>query len=169
MKYNYSLFYRIVSAYEDKALGLSENGEVFGGIRNKTFPKFINAVLQEWTSHSCNEHWRPYYAHCDYCDIKYDMIGRLETMEADLKYLAYMNNITFLLTNESSSYHVHPSGGHRYAPSKKLSDAEKDKKVIDYFSQLSATQLDNLYDMYRLDFEMFGYSVHPFVKSNNGL
>ena len=158
-----------MSAYEDKALGLSENGEVFEIIRNKTFPEFINTVLHGWTSHSCNEHWRPYYLHCDYCDIKYDMVGRLESMETDLAYFTNKSHITFLLTNENSSSHVHPSGGHRYYPPNEISEQKKDKKVINYFSQLNVTQLNNLYDMYRIDFEMFGYSIQPFVKSLDGL
>ena len=166
-----NLFYRLVSAYEDKALGLTELGQTFQMVKNKTFPEFINLVLRQWTRRrgSCNEHWRPYYMHCDYCHIKYDMIGYLESMEPDLKYLAYRSNITLPLNKGDSRYHNHPSGRHRYFPPNKISQEEKDKKVISYFSQLNATQLINLYNMYRIDFEMFGYSVRPFVKAFNRL
>ena len=100
-----------MSAYEDKALGLSENGEVFGGIKNKTFPEFIDHILREWKFHSCNEHWRPYYMHCDYCDINYTMIGRMEDMENDLKYLAHKNYPTLTSSFPSLRPFPPPTGG----------------------------------------------------------
>ena len=42
-----------------------------------------------------------------------------------------------------------------------------EEKTINYFSTLSETQLDKLYQLFRLDFEIFGYSVYPFVLNQN--
>ena len=39
---------------------------------------------------------------------------------------------------------------------------EKIKKVRDYFMQLNIKQKKNIYQMYRIDFEMFGYSPEPY-------
>ena len=47
------------------------------------------------------------------------------------------------------------------------SESEKDRKVIDYFAQLDKKTLKRLYDMYKIDFEMFGYSLQPYVKTVN--
>ena len=88
---------RLVSAYEDKVLGLSENGEIFKGVKNKTFSQFVDHILREWKSHTCNEHWQPQYMHCNYCDIDYDIIGRVETLDSiTLGLLRHLRLITLL-------------------------------------------------------------------------
>ena len=159
--------HRLVSAYEDKILGLSENGEIFTNLKNKTFPDFIDFVLHEWESHQCNEHWQPQYMHCDFCEINYDIVGRVENLEEDLKYIAHVNNFTSLLP---SKFHVHPSGVKRFASPNdrtgeneviQMSSSKRSKeKTIKYFSMLNFNQSQALYNMYQLDFEIFGYSQH---------
>ena len=103
--------------------------------------------------------------HCDYCGIKYDIIGRIESFENDLQYIANKNNITSLLPKEKSKYHIHPSGGQQYSRPKSISRLDKNEKVIDYFSMLNANQLHGLHNMYKIDFELFGYSTHPYAKT----
>ena len=161
----------MVSAYEDKALGLSENGEIFSSLKEKTFPKFVDHILKDSKSPQ-SEHWRPQYIHCDYCDIHYDIIGRMETFQEDLQYIAFMNNFTSKLPSNEEKLHVHPSGGKRYSKKQKhLQDGRsnqtisKTEKVIRYFSMLNSTQLNRLYRMYQIDFELFNYSVYPYVKN----
>ena len=162
--------YRIVSAYEDKVLGRSENGEIFGGMKNKTFPQFVDHILKEWRGHQCNEHWQPQYMHCDFCEINYDIIGRVESLEDDLNYIAHMNNFTTLLPEDRNKFHVHPSGGARFSPAPDLSKSDlmkkrkKTEKVIHYFRLLNSSQLNGLYSMYQLDFEIFGYTEKPYVQ-----
>ena len=115
---------------------------------------------------TANEHWRPYYQQCDYCDIKYNFIGRVENFENDFSYVAKMTNIP-LHTLPDKLFHVHPSGSdRRYFVPRKISKKEKNKKVIDYFGQLNDLQLQQLYDMYKVDFEMFGYKLPtlPYVE-----
>ena len=160
---------RLVSAYKDKVLGLSENGEIFGGFKNKTFSQFVDHILKGWKSHSSNEHWQPQYMHCNYCDIDYDIIGRVETLEDDMKYIAQLNDFTSSLPTEKEKWHVHPSGGKRFAPAPNSWKHDikykntKENKTIQYLSSLGPKQLTDLYTMYQLDFEIFGYSVHPYV------
>ena len=161
---------RLVSTYEDKVLGLSENGEKWWkkSKQNWTFPKFIRRVTSEWTRRkTANEHWRPYYVHCDYCDIKYDFIGRVENFKDDLAYISQRTNIDMSKV-PPEAFHVHPSGSDkRFLKPRNTSESEKDRKVIDYFAQLDKKTLKTLYDMYKIDFEMFGYSLQPYVKTIN--
>ena len=163
-------YYRIVSAYEDKVLGRSEHGEIIDGLKNKTFPQFIDHVLLEWKYRKCNEHWKPQYVHCDFCGINYDMIGRVESLEDDLKYIAHVNNFTNLLPENKNKFYVHPSGGDRFSPAPDLSKNDlikkrrKTNKIIYYFSMLNSSQLKGLYSMYQIDFEIFGYTEDPYVK-----
>ena len=148
---------------------MSENGEQWKWGINDTlgFPKFISRILSEWRlKKSANEHWRPYYINCDYCDIKYDFIGRVESFESDFMFLSKVANFN-LTSLPPDAIHHHPSGSdERYAVPKKKSKEEKDAKVKNYFSLLSKVQLKELYEMYKVDFEMFGYKLEPYVSSS---
>ena len=98
------------------------------------------------------------------------MVGRVETMDEDLKYIAHVNNFTSSLSNNKRKFHVHPSGVKRFTSPKNVQENElidsnkKTKKTIKYFSMLTVNQLQALYRMYQIDFEIFGYSQHPYVK-----
>ena len=146
-------------------LGLSQNGEQWKNWKNRTFPAFIQRILSQWKTHkTANEHWRPYYQHCDYCDIKYDFVGRVEHFKNDFNYVALMTSIS-LHTLPTTVLRAHPSGSDtRYSIPSKKSKKEKNQKVIDYFAQVSASQLVELYNIYKIDFEMFGYSLQPYVQ-----
>ena len=132
---------------------------------NKSFQEFVDAVSKEWHEHhTCNEHWRPYYMHCDYCNIKYDIVRKIEHFEDGIKYIAQVANFTNILPNEKSKYQLHPSGGKRYSLPIKISEKQKNKKVKQYFSQLNTEQLERLFNMYKIDFEMFGYDVKEYLQ-----
>ena len=157
-------------------LGLSESGEVFTAISNKTFPEFVDYVLEEWRNKFwCNEHWQPQYMHCDYCEINYDIIGRVETLDEDLRYIAHKNNFTSALEKaDKNILHFHRSGSKNFSLSgQDTSNLENDirhkqNKTIHYFSTLNTNQLVGLYLLYQLDFEIFGYSQHPYVQTTLG-
>ena len=40
-----------------------------------------------------DEHWRPFTFQCSYCDINYDLIGRMETWNDDIKYQGSCNGV----------------------------------------------------------------------------
>ena len=132
---------------------------MFKGIENKTFPGFINFILD----HPRNEHWLPFYRYCHYCEIKYDIIGRLEKFENHVRYIVYKNNLTHLLPDNQFKYHMHPSGRQKFSSLKGKSKSTIDEKVKQYFSQLSTAQLKRLYEMYKIDFEMFGYNKNKYT------
>ena len=127
----------------------------------------MDHVLKEWKQHSCNEHWEPQYMHCDYCDIRYDIIGRVENLEKDLEYIALVNNFTSDLYSLKDDLHMHPSGTKRFERpaenvGKTRSNREKIEKTKRYFMLLNTTQVSSLYRMYEIDFEIFGYSIEPY-------
>ena len=105
--------------------------------------------------------------HCDYCDIRYDIIGRVENLEKDLEYIAMVNNFTSDLLSLKNDLHMHPSGAKRFErptasvlkPNVMKGKMEKTKR---YFMLLNTTQVGNLYRMYEIDFEIFGYSTEPY-------
>ena len=169
-----SIIHRLVSSYEDKVLGLTAMGENKGkeavrmqAVKNRTFPEFVDHVLKDCKYRACNEHWEPQYMHCNYCNIRYDMIGRVENLENDLEYIAMVKNFSRDLHNLKDNLHLHPSGVKRpETPTesfmKKNNMTEKIDKTKRYFMQLSTNQVKAIYNMYKIDFEMFGYSTEPY-------
>ena len=111
------MFYRLASAYEDKVLN---NGS--GAIKKlhtnfHNFSSFVDYVLSGYKKGSCyqrynspcgiNVHWRTYNARCLYCDIDYNVIGRVETFEEDVRYIFLKTNLTEMLN--ISELHIHKS------------------------------------------------------------
>ena len=110
----YLFTYRLVSAYVNKCLKMKKNCGKLSKSKDISFPKFVNYVLKEYSESDChkhynhpclaiNIHWRPYNARCSYCDIPYNVIGRLETFEEDLRYLLLKQNLTHLIPLKQSS------------------------------------------------------------------
>ena len=151
---------RIVSAYEDKALGLSENGEVFKNIANFTFSQFVDKIIEDGErGYGINEHWIPYYRHCNFCRIKYDVVGRTENFEEYLDNILRRINLSSLILPSTSGVRLHPSGIQRSAKPESFKTRDK---TSSYFSLLTESQRNKLYQMYKIDFEIFGYDSNIF-------
>ena len=76
--------------------------------------------------------------------MKYDVIGRLEDFVDDVTYIATKLNLTTLVPELSNT--------NRMTKGKKGND-----RVKNYMSQLSAHQKKKLFELYKLDFALFGY------------
>ena len=91
------------------------------------------------------------------------MIGRLENFEEDILYIAQVNNFTSSLPNDTQMLHLHRSGTKRFIRPQDVI-AFSDDQIFDfYLSQLNTTQLKRLYQVYQIDFEMFGYGTNDYV------
>merc|ERR1712133_306733 len=104
------------------------------------FPAFVDLILKEYSRSPCyhkhnspcniNVHWRPYNARCLYCDISYDVIGRIETFDEDFKYILTRKKLTDLFNR--SGLHIHKS---QHDESKSRTFVNANKKSKDYKSQ----------------------------------
>ena len=90
---------------------------------------------------------RPYLPWCLYCDVDYDVIGKLEDFDEDMAYIAEKLNITEKLGLLHHIQHKSPEKAHSSRRNK------RDK----YMSQLSQKMVRALYKLYEIDFEMFDY------------
>jgi len=116
---------------------------------NITFAEFI----QYFSSHMPgNEHWQQYEQLCHPCVINYDFIGNLETLEEDASLLLKMAGID----DRVGFPPIHKSTG---------SD-----EVLEYYSQVPPRYITRLGELYRRDFEMFGYDylapVQPLLNNS---
>lgn len=131
-----------------------------------TFPEFVHFLVKstsefdpEITRHKgLSYHWAPYWKECSQLcspSTRPDFVIKMESLSEDTKQMLEMLGL-------EDKLHLFPrthtqSGGHSSLLAKK------------YFSQLSAQQVQNLYDLYKLDHELFGYDIEPYLsyaKSN---
>ena len=87
-----------------------------------------------------NSHWRPFTFKCYYCDINYDVIGRMETWNDDLNYIIRKRGLEQVLPLQNAN------SSHRHASRHNTKEMTKE-----YFNTLSQKQKEDLYHMFRLD------------------
>lgn len=105
-----------------------------------TFPEFVKYLIQSAsTNEPFNTHWMPFYKICNPCTSQYSYIGKLETFEQDRQFILETffgaRNLTFPHSN--SMHHG---------------------TTTTFLNQISEAEWQALYEIYRLDFELFGYS-----------
>ncbi|XP_013382781.1 carbohydrate sulfotransferase 11 isoform X2 [Lingula anatina] len=114
---------------------------------NITFPMFIEYIVYHGkcveegncTVSWYHAHWSPIWRMCRVCSLGYDLIMRMETFDQDLPEIFRLTNIT-----KSTIY---PEQW------KRTSKGSMKK----YFSQLSDKLIEDLKEMYKMDFKLFGY------------
>ena len=147
-----------MSAFENKILERSDPGYQELADRLKAnFSTFADHILRQSQQEggcgiwSCrlDVHWMPYVSRCAYCALSYDLIGKVETFGADVAGVLRRANI--------SSAAIAPDLRTNRRKANNLTGKE-------YFSRLLTTpQRRSLFEMYRLDFEMFGYSASEYL------
>lgn len=114
-----------------------------GNRRGKpSFSEFVRYLTDPRTKRPFNRHWMPYHKLCRPCQVHYDFIGHLETMNQDARYVLTqigMKNVPLVYMN----------------PSRKKGSS----LVVDKVASLSSDLLRNLTDVYRFDFLLFGYPM----------
>ncbi|CAL4062755.1 unnamed protein product, partial [Meganyctiphanes norvegica] len=108
--------------------------------KEPTFGEFVKFILAKDTRHM-EEAWQPIARHCTPCHIDYNLIANYETLWYDFQYAMDKAELPKLNTTDYISYWLTP------------------EKRSEYFSQLTVTQVLQLYKKYKLDFQLFGYSI----------
>ena len=96
---------------------------------------------------------RPFYHRCSYCDIHYDVIGFMEDFKEDFRYIVSKKNMTELLQKESVAKNQ----------VSKVGSEPLNQKIQRYFSLLEERVRWDLYHLYKIDFELFGYAASEFL------
>ncbi|XP_029013295.1 carbohydrate sulfotransferase 12-like [Betta splendens] len=116
--------------------------EAFAAGIKPTFQQFVTYLLDPETERGSifNEHWRQVYRLCHPCQIKYDFIGRLETLETDAEHLLKVLRVDHLVRFPSGSRNRTATSWER-----------------DWFAQIPLRMRRKLYNLYEADFKLFGY------------
>ncbi|XKL59658.1 hypothetical protein PGB90_000674 [Kerria lacca] len=153
-------FERLLSAYRNKLQEPSERSKYFQMRIGKdiikryrtnatnhsleygndvTFEEFATYLIDHYVP-TFNEHWKPISELCYPCLVKYDFIGKYETLQSDAEFLLHAINesrIKFPRVRASNST----------------------SQIISYYSSLSPQIIARLYNIFILDFKLFSYST----------
>ena len=104
------------------------------------FDEFVKYVIS-FSEHPAkmDEHWKPQYLQCNPCEFAFDFIGKVETMEVDMKYVMR---------------HFYKESVENIAHRNAMPPA---KNISTYYKSLEAKDLAALFSLYNLDFKLFGY------------
>ena len=159
-------FERLVSAYRNK---FRDNNTYFErtygsrilkmfrkGLTTEEYNEGKGATFKEFTiwlirTETYDPHWYPVTKLCHPCSIRYNFIGKMETLLTDAKQV--VNHI----------------GSHTQFPAT-WSDGYKvssNNLMFQLFSTLNANQIKGLYEFYQEDFEAFDYGLPRVNKQYN--
>ena len=136
-----------------------------------TFPEFIDYVLEETKNlHSPRDWrgvmtWKSYYSKCLPCDVKYDVIMKLETHTEDEKWLINTRSVIkvcrIFISTLSSFIVRNLTQLSRVRDWRHLSSDKTIRQNL--ISQVSREQLNRVYENYKIDFEMFNYTMDKYL------
>ena len=127
---------------------------------NYEFATFLNYIITEHFNH----HWEKFYSRCSYCDFQYSVIGRAETFIEDTKYILLKANLTSNIPLKFASFRKHIDYNNS---DKKLThelNGEPEARTLEYFKIINQTVIQKLYEMYKIDFELFNYNLHGLTR-----
>ena len=110
-----------------------------------SFKQFISYIIKTYdkSGHtSFDIHWQLMVNLCRPCEIKYDFIGKIETLIEDSHHLMHalgVENIEFFPKNATDKYNI-----------------KTNTLIKKLFSQFSVETMNKLYKIYQSDFEAFG-------------
>lgn len=93
--------------------------------------------------------WTPYWVQCGVCSSDYQVVIKLETMNIDVQFLSEVAQL-----KEIKNVHEWRNERHHNTSSNLFPE---------YFKQLTQNQIFLLYQQYKLDFDLFGYSVEEYL------
>ncbi|XP_046893463.1 carbohydrate sulfotransferase 12 [Hypomesus transpacificus] len=116
--------------------------EAFAAKLRPSFSQFIQYLLdpQTETEMPFNEHWRQVYRLCHPCQIQYDFVGHLETVEEDAEHLLRILKVDNVVEFPTSHRNLTASSWE-----------------ADWFSTVPLVARRELYRLYEPDFRLFGY------------
>jgi len=120
--------------------------------RNVTFSEFVKYVIYCSENHiKLDEHWEVMNKLCSPCSIKYNYIGKMTSLVEDaqqvLKELGVDNDVEFP-ANSKDKYKTN------------IKDLIKE-----YYSTVTDEHRNKLYDIYKEDFELFGYTIPEYLRN----
>jgi len=152
-------FERIVSTYQDKVVtdakykNWRKRIAYNATLPYQAFPKFVEILYKKGFGYKYvpDHHITPFWIKCRLCYLNYSYIGKMETFQQDVKFIANKvgvpdEQIHLDLTEHQSSISTQDL-------------------TTELFSQLDPKLVENLYQYYFYDFKMFNYKIKDVIKN----
>ena len=115
------------------------------------FRAFVRMLLTVGIDGMNDKHFSLMHERCDVCHTNFDYVGKIETEEDDRKFLLRRLRLPV------AKVAVHLNQRNRQNKSRSTS-----KLARIFFATLDKSDIEKLYELYKLDFELFGYSYKDF-------
>ena len=157
--------------FDDKNYSEQEISLIFKRQNNVTIPfrDFVKWLIDNDSNYKANPHWRPMYQLTSPCLVEYDFISHLETIEADFEFVLEKLGISGMFEfphgNEKASEKRPSVRNKRNTMSLEQGRYDKILKTARLYKKMDLTKemIYKLYDLYKLDFELFGYDFEYFI------
>lgn len=115
-----------------------------------SFEEFVYYLVDPATQREepFNEHWERVHSLCHPCLIHYDVVGKYETLEQDSRYVLQLAGVEQQVGFPSSSKSTRTTGD----------------MAAQFFRNISPFYQKKLYNLYRMDFLLFNYSLPAYLK-----
>lgn len=128
---------------QEKNLGLKQ--------KRPTFPEFVQFLVDLHKSgKQFDMHWAPITEFCTPCQVRFDVIMKFETLQDDQNYLIQSLKLHKWIKPQWKN----PSKG----------KSKTSNLIEQYYSQLTKSQIQQLYEIYRYDFHLFGYTLDEYLQ-----
>ena len=117
-----------------------------------TFEEFVRYLIDSYEEdgiRNFDEHWGSYTELCNICYAKFDYIGKYDSLIDDSRNIITLLNVTDFIRfpeNRTDKY-----------------KRRSDKLVEEYFKLVPQKNIAKLYEVYRYDFEAFGYNISSLI------
>ncbi|KAK7898980.1 hypothetical protein WMY93_019833 [Mugilogobius chulae] len=140
-------FERLVSAYRNK---FTRSYNTAFHKRYGTKIEFVYYLVDPATQREepFNEHWERVHSLCHPCLIHYDVVGKYETLEQDSRYVLQLAGVEQEVSFPTSSKSTRTTGD----------------MAAQFFQNISPFYQKKLYNLYRMDFLLFNYSIPEYLK-----
>ncbi|XP_066962170.1 carbohydrate sulfotransferase 11-like [Macrobrachium rosenbergii] len=154
----------------------------------RDFCEYIADTTEDWLSDLNHKeppdpHWMPMAYMCSPCNLHYDIYSKMETMEEDARFISAQCGLEDVIkpgamfNPSSNAQQEEKDGGNKDDEiigagklDSSLGNAEVENKTYEskenvyakYLDELSKEEIDRLYNIYKFDFEIFGYSVDSY-------
>jgi len=136
-----------------------------------TFIQFVDYLLRTEVK-EYNDHWRPYWLHCNVCRLDFDLFVKFETISEDTSVIEERPGPQLIALNCFLQIGILRINIDIHCLHPELSGLSKENLVfpwtnrmsggsnntLEYFQPLGKERMQKLYKIFRIDFEMFDYS-----------
>ncbi|XP_072385912.1 carbohydrate sulfotransferase 11-like [Diabrotica undecimpunctata] len=117
--------------------------------RSPTFSEFVEYLVDSVKNREqLDMHWAPIVEFCTPCMFNFQVIAHVETLQEDQMYLIKIAKLEHLIQPEW----------------KNAGRGATQNQIGRYYSELTRSQIFQLYHIYRYDFELFNYSLHGYLE-----